>query len=211
MTIISTVNGAITVALVFAGLSNQAIGQSLKDKFSLGLYLRPAFTRGLTSKEPTVLADNSFLTAGLGVYGLIRVRQEAARIPFYYIKAEVGVSNRIGVFDVDGFGPVRITSSILDFSVTLPITLEVSDALKAYVGLGANLGYLVNSKLESDVGVPPSVRGSSLRPGLIVDVGFLVDDKSTAQLGIRALTEVTKYGYSEIGFYLGFGISRREK
>lgn len=79
------------------------------------------------------------------------------------------------------------------------------------MGFGGSLGYLISSKVEADSGLPPLVSKSTFRPGFIVDVGLLIDDKSTALFGFRSLVEAVDRGYVEIGLYLGFGIPRKAK
>lgn len=112
-------------AILFICFVHGAAAQALRNKINLGLYLRPALSQGEATGGLTVLDDHSFLTAGLGFYSLFRIRSEPARIPIYFIKAELGVNSRAGVFEIIGFGPVRITSSIVDASLTVPITVKL--------------------------------------------------------------------------------------
>ncbi len=201
----------IAAVVLIALLSHEVVGQVLKNRTSMGFFLRPALTQGVVTNGLSVLDDPTFLAAGLGAYALIRVKTEPGKVPFYFLRAEAGLSNRAGIFEVEGFGPVRITSNIVDVSMIVPLTIEVTESLRANVGLGGSLGYLVNSKVESDSGIPPTVSQATLRSGLIVDVGFLVDAKTTALFGLRALVEGVDYGYAEIGLYLGFGIPQKVK
>jgi len=200
----------VAASIILAAFANPSAGQVLSHKNSLGIFLRPSFTKGLNSNN-TGLSDPNYLTGGLGVYDLIRIRDTPAKVPFYFVKAELGLSNRTGLFDVQGFGPVRISSNVVDLSIVLPLSVEISETLRANAGIGGSLGYTSSSKVESAVGTPPLVAVSTWRPGLILDVGFIVDAKSTATFGFRTLLESGDYPYSELGFYLGFGFPAKNR
>jgi len=197
-------------SIFLVAFGHHAIGQVLNHKNNWGIFVRPALTKGQNSNANS-LAEMNYVTGALGVYDLIRIRDTPAKVPFYFIKAELGFNNRTGLFDVKGFGPVSIGSNMVDLSIVLPLSVEISETLRANAGIGGSLGYTTSSKVESAAGTPSQVSVSTLRPGFILDVGFVVDAKSTATFGFRTLLESGDYAYSELGFYLGFGFPRKNQ
>lgn len=193
----------VAASILLAACVQQASGQVLSHKNSWGLFLRPALSKGLNSNANT-LSDPNYLTGGLGVFDLIRIRNTPAKIPFYFIKTELGFNNRTGLFDVQGFGPVRVSSNVIDLSVVAPLSMAISETLRLNAGVGGSLGYVTSTNVESG-GTSPTISNSNWRPGLILDVGFLVDARSTAMVGFRTLLESGNYACAEFGFYLGVG------
>lgn len=199
---------AIAASIFLTAFTFSASGQVLRHGNSWGIFVRPVLSKGLNANVNT-LTDPNYLTGGLGIYDLIRIRNTPARIPLYLIRTELGFNNRTGLFDIQGLGPVRLSSNVIDLSVVLPLSFEISETLRATVGIGGSLGYLTSSKAETVAGSSTPISNSSWGSGFILDAGFLVDAKSTAMLGFRTLLSSGPYRYSEFGFYVGMGFPRK--
>lgn len=195
------------IVLLQVAIATCCVGQVLNNKLSRGLFLRPAISKGTNSGELNSLNSYDFLTGSIGIYGLIRVQSKESVIPIYYLKTELAFSNKKGVFDVKGIGLVGFNSNAIDLSLTLPLTVKISETLRASVGLGGNISYQTSRKIFTDSSPLPSLpAGNKIHFGLVGDFGFLVDDSSTALFGLRTLIEFADYPYAELGIYLGFGL-----
>jgi hypothetical protein len=185
----------------------------------VGVSMRFGSSYGISNSDNSIFAqrpeDYRYASGGMGLYSFVRILKadtlEDYVPPFRYIKVDlVFLAVKTGAFDLGNGTPTRLLTLYRELSVALPFTFKVSPGANGYVSVGLNVGYAVRSVATPDQVPAGVVLGSSFKPGILMEAGFMIAQGSC--VGLRVAREFSgDFPYNETGFFFGFCAATQKK
>lgn len=160
------------------------------QKVQFGLSYYTGNSRGIAPANSFVnnqVSDyiNSFV--GVGTTAFIYYKPDSTLSSFRYLKLDLGIGNRTGTFEISPLNLGRVTTSSIDFGLTLPFSFRVTKDIDAYVALGGMLSYQYKRLIVSNPVADNAIRNKFV-PGVATEIAFKF--KSGSAIGYRVMTQL---------------------
>jgi hypothetical protein len=196
------------LALLFLALPSY--GQFNYAEKLAGITIRPGMSYSVgdpLSKTRISLNERVAYSMGFYLYYPVNKKNDSF-IPFHYVKVELNLGFRSGLFTVNDLNQTALVQSrYIEWVLVVPLTWEINDHLAANVGIGGGLVWVRDQAFYSDITPTPTFTlGNSIKASLMFDYHLLFKGKSNAVIGSRILVESSRYAYGELSVYFWFGL-----
>jgi hypothetical protein len=190
------------------GVSSLFVGtvhaQGAYEKWQPGGYIMSGQCVGIIPSNSTLnnqIMDlrRGFLSAGL--YSFIKLRGGNANALFLkYIRVDLGLSNRSGVFELDNGTYSTINSAGLDMLALLPLSFRAAEEIDIYIAAGPYISYRYNRALTP---VQPLPQIDNWDGGMAIELGFRL--LSGSAIGYRTMVDFRdSFTYRVGSIFFGF-------
>lgn len=198
------------LVILLLNISNSVLAQFDYNKKLSGLLIKTGLSRAYNENSN----PSTYLSASFGVYKYFNVNKKNESIfPFHYLRTELNIGSRSGLFTVNELNQTAIIqTNFIELGLIAPLTWEITNHIAANIGVGGALGFVRGQNIYSDIKPTPTIKeGNSVKGSILIDYHLLFVGSSNGIIGSRIIIEPTQYSYSELSFYIGFAMPKRNK
>jgi len=136
--------------------------------------------------------------------------KNSSLIPFHYLITEFNFGSKQGTAVVNSLSEIaRIENNYIEIALVAPFTWELSDKVALNAGFGGSILYVTDQRISPVFILSGSPKKYNTIKGTILadfHALILIGTSSNMLIGLRTILEPSKYGFIEIGGYVGFSL-----
>lgn len=170
--------------------SQLGIAQSEYGRKQLGVYSMKGNSAAiipLSSSLNNQISDQRRGFVGVGFYYFLQLRNDSAyNTPgfFRFMRVDVGISNRSGIFELNPKDYVMLNAAGLDLAALLPLSFKAASEIDAYFAFGPVFSYRYGWLITPIQSLP---KVDDLKMGFAIEMGFKL--KSGSAIGYRTMAD----------------------
>jgi hypothetical protein len=171
----------------------------------LGVYTMFGNSLAILPRSSTLsnqIADQRMGFVSSGLYCFIQLKNDSIYESegfLRFLRFDLGVSNRAGIFEPTAGNYARINSSGIDMTVLLPLSFKAANETYAYLAIGPVLSYRYSWHVTPSQTLPEL---DKFKAGFAIEMGFRL--RSGSSLGYRTMVDFGDYSYRTGSIFFGF-------